>query len=78
MQWQNDITVLGVFAGHEGKNAQIYFRNAHGVVGWRPISAATADGVTDILTLAGVAQLSGRVCRLLITNAGDILAISTI
>jgi hypothetical protein len=78
MQWQGNITILGVFAGHESQNAQIYFRNALGVVGWRPISPQAADGVSNIVAIAVGAQFSGRICQLLITNAGSILAIQTI
>ena len=78
MQWQGNITILGVFSGHESQNAQIFFRNALGVVGWRRISPSAPDGVTNIVTLAVAAQFSGRICQLLITNAGDILGISTI
>ena len=78
MQWQGNITILGVWASRESQNASIFFRNAIGVVGWRRIAPLAADGVTNIVTLAVAAQMSGRICQLLITNAGDILAISTI
>lgn len=78
MQWQGNITILGVFAGHENQNAQIFFRNALGVVGWRRISPQASDGVTNIVTLAVAAQHMGRIVQLLITNAGEILAISTL
>lgn len=78
MQWQGNITILGVFAGHEGQNAQIFFRNALGVVGWRRISPLAADGVTNIVAIAVGCQNSGRICQLLITNPGEILGISSI
>lgn len=78
MQWQGGITILGVFAGHESQNAQIFFRNAGGVVGWRRISPQSADGVTNIVAIAAAAQMAGRICQLLITNAGEILAISSL
>jgi hypothetical protein len=78
MQWQGSITILGVFAGHESQNAHIFFRNALGVVGWRRISPLAADGVTNVVAIAVGCQFSGRICQLLITNAGEILAISSI
>ncbi len=76
--WQGNITILGVFAGHESQNAQIYFRNAGGVVGWRRIAPLAADGVTNIVALAVAAQFANRICQLLIQNDGQIVAISTI
>jgi hypothetical protein len=76
--WQGSITILGVFAGHENQNAQIFFRNALGVVGWRRIAPQAADGVTNIVAIAVGAQFAGRICRLFITNAGEILAIQSI
>jgi hypothetical protein len=78
MQWQGNITILGVFAGHENQNAQIFFRNAVGVVGWRRILPQASDGVTNMVAIAVGAQFSGRICQMLITNAGDIVAIQTI
>jgi hypothetical protein len=78
MQWQGNISILGVFSGNESQNAQIFFRNALGVVGWRRISPRAADGVTNIVAIAVGCQFSGRICQLLITNAGEILAISSL
>jgi hypothetical protein len=78
MQWQSNITILGVFAGHEAQNAWIFFRNALGVVGWRRILPSAPDGVTNVATLAVAAQHMGRIVQLLITNAGEIVAISTL
>jgi hypothetical protein len=78
MQWQGNITILGVFAGHESQNVWIFFRNAIGVVGWRRVQTQAADGVTNVLTIATAAQLSQRIVQLLVTNAGEIVAISSI
>ena len=78
MQWQPNITILGVFAGHESRNAQVFFRNALGVVGWRRLSPLTTDGCSNLLATAIAAQLSGKIVQLLITNAGEILAVSTL
>jgi len=74
LQW--NITILRVFANNQSQVAQIFFRNALGVVGWRRIAPNAADGVTNIVAIAVAAQLSGRVCQLFGTNAGDILGIT--
>jgi hypothetical protein len=75
MQWQGDIVILGVFAGNEGANAWIFFRNALGVVGWRRIQAASTTGVGHVLDVAIAAQQAQRVVQCLITNGGEIVAI---
>ena len=75
MQWQNDILILGVFAGHEQMNAWIYFRNSLGIVGWRKIQPNSPDGCSNVLQVAIAAQQSRNIVSCLITNAGEIVAI---
>lgn len=78
MQWQSGIVILGVFAGVETKNAWIFFRNEHGVVGWRKIQPTTSDGCSNVLQVAVVAQQSGRAVQCLISNPGEIVAIQVL
>jgi hypothetical protein len=78
MQWQQSIVILGVFSDNTSQNGYIFFRNQLGIVGWRRIVPSIPDGVSNIITLAAAAQTSGRHVQLLITNAGEIVAISTL
>jgi hypothetical protein len=78
MQWQGNIRILGVFSSNGSQNASIYFSNALGVVGWRRILPNAPDGVTSIVAIAVAAQFSRAICQMLITNAGEIVAIQTI
>jgi hypothetical protein len=82
MQWQGNIRILGVFSDNTGYNSQIYFSNELGVVGWRSIqnsdSSEHAAGLTSMVAIAVAAQFSGRICQMLITNDGQIVAIATI
>jgi hypothetical protein len=78
MQWQSNIIILGVFAGSEGANAWIFFRNQLGIVGWRKIIPTNANGTTDVLQVAIAAQQSRQTVQCLITNAGEIVAIQTL
>ena len=78
MQWQGSIRILGVYSSNGSQNAFIYFSNALGVVGWRRILPNAADGVTSMVAIAVAAQISGAVCQMFITNAGEIVAIQTV
>jgi hypothetical protein len=75
-QWQDNIKILGVNGGPGGQ-VFIFFRNRLGVVGWREVWGS-ADGISNICSLAGAAQMSGSTVRLWISNEGLIGAIQTI
>ena len=78
MQWEGSITILGVFSDNTPQNAWIFFSNQLGVVGWRQIEPSDSVGVSNVVTLAVAAQFAGAVVQMLITNAGHIVALSTI
>ena len=70
--WYNNRLVINTYAHVNTKTAFAIIEGVSG--GWKQISPASADGVTNVLDILKVAQAGNRRVCVYIDNAGNIIA----